>query len=627
MRQRYGLSWKVTTTTVMIMKILSLLFAATLALGASATVPQRRTLTCQQPDGTSLTLTMEANGRYATFTTTDGIALLRNSEGHYCYAQLTDHELVSTGRIAHEVADRSAEEQTWVASLCLTQTEAVKWLDAKYPRPCLSRNGRSAASTPDGLGKYKQSGGGVVNSIGAPVIPVVMVDFADRAFQDTIDAQKVTRFFNEKGYADEKGSKGSVKDYFTAQSQGLFTPSFEVVAHVTVPEGYAYYGKDANNGAIDMKVSQLIEDALRKAEKTVNFKRFDTGNGVPLVTIMFAGAGQQSAFENGSEDYIWAHFSTRSFTVNNNQVRINSYFVGNELLQSYGKGPNDVTDAHMDGVGLFCHEFGHALGLPDFYYTGSDATLNRDLLTMDYWSIMDYGQYYFNGYAPPGYTAFERSTLGWLDVKELTEPQFAQLYPFGKEAEGPTAYVIRNPENECEYFLLENRQPDTWYPKRMGAGMLVTHVDYSARYWANNTVNNDPNHQRMAYVPADNKKDGTRTSPELTLSQLFNGYKGDLFPGTQNVTSFTDETTPAMRFYNCSTDKVNRPIYNIVMSTDGVIAFSFRDASLTGIDAVTQPDDTDNVQVYTLSGRRVVSLQTAAPGVYILSNGQKVIKR
>ena len=30
---------------------------------------------------------------------------------------------------------------------------------------------------------------------------------------------------------------------------------------------------------------------------------------------------------------------------------------------------------------------------------------------MDYWSIMDYGQYYFNGYAPPGYTAYERSFM------------------------------------------------------------------------------------------------------------------------------------------------------------------------------------------------------------------------
>ena len=250
-----------------------------------------------------------------------------------------------------------------------------------------------------------------------------MVNFADRTFTDTIDATKVTRFFNEPGYADEQGSKGSVKDYFTAQSQGLFTPTFSVVATVTLPKGYAYYGANSTSGRIDEHITDFITDALAQAEKTVDFSAYATNGEVPLVSFMFAGPGEQSSFEKGCEDYIWAQFSTRSFTVNQGAVRINSYFVGNELLQSYGATPNDITAAHMDGVGLFSHEFGHALGLPDFYYTGRDAAVKDSLLTMDYWSIMDYGQYYFNGYAPPGYTAYERSFMGWLRVTELSEAQ------------------------------------------------------------------------------------------------------------------------------------------------------------------------------------------------------------
>ena len=141
----------------------------------------------------------------------------------------------------------------------------------RYPAPRLQRATRSEASTADGLGTYKQSAPGTVCSIGSPVIPVVMVNFADRTFTDTIDATKVTRFFNEQGYADEQGSKGSVKDYFTAQSQGLFTPTFSVVATVTLPKGYAYYGANSTSGRIDEHITDFITDALAQAEKNGRF--------------------------------------------------------------------------------------------------------------------------------------------------------------------------------------------------------------------------------------------------------------------------------------------------------------------------------------------------------------------
>ena len=66
-----------------------------------------------------------------------------------------------------------------------------------------------------------------------------------------------------------------------------------------------------------------------------------------------------------------------------------------------------------------------------------------------------------------------------------------------------------------ECFILENRQKTTWTPSRMGSGMLVIHVDYDANQWVMNTLNNDPDHQRMAFVPADGVKEGVQTSAEL----------------------------------------------------------------------------------------------------------------
>ena len=83
------------------------------------------------------------------------------------------------------------------------------------------------------------------------------------------------------------------------------------------------------------------------------------------------------------------------------------------------------------GMGVFCHEFGHALGLPDFYNTDPAVTLSRN--PFGYWSIMDAGPYVNNANAPIGYTAYERSYLGWLKLKELTSPQTVKLDPISNK--------------------------------------------------------------------------------------------------------------------------------------------------------------------------------------------------
>lgn len=610
-----------------------ILLTALLALGmvaAQATVPVRRQISHTQPDGTVLTLQMEANGRYTTYTTTDGVSVLRAQDGNFYYASLTDGTLTPSTQLAHEQAQRSAEERTLVLELNVNKNRAVETLETLVPFTPHARETRSLiASTEDGLGTYGTPGKGTVSSIGSPTIPVVMVNFADKAFQDTITVEKVTRFFNETGYEDEVSGSGSVRDYFIAQSNGLFTPNFAVVAHVTVPQGYQYYGQDSSSGATDPNYSTLITDALTQASAEVDFSQYATDGTVPLVIFMYAGPGQQSSFEDGNSDYLWAKFSeSRTFSANDGAVKVKSILIGNELLQSYGSSENDILGAAMDGIGLLSHEFSHALGLPDFYYTGSSSSVKNSLRTMSYWSLMDYGMYYYDGYIPVGYTAYERSALGWLDVKELTTAQYAELYPFGQEDKGATAYVIRNPENEKEYYLLENRQPGTYYPTRMGRGMLITHVDYNANNWNLCTVNNDPDHQRMSFVPADNIKEGYTTSAEMSFTALFNGYKADLYPGTLGVTSFTDETTPAATVFTGSTGLLGKPLYNIALSDEGVVSFSFIDPTMTGIlSPVTDGTDDETQQAYTLSGLRVGSLKSAAPGIYILRNGKKVVKR
>lgn len=620
----------------------TLLLALGISTAANATFPVRRTLTHQQPDGTTLTINAVGNGRYTIYTTADGQAILPAANGHYYYATLQNGTLAPSTRLASNLLTAPSKTQSQQRVPLLTAAQAVEVLEAQNPPTPLLRLQVSrptpqslTTSTADGLGKYGTSANGAVQSIGSVTLPVVMVNFSDVAFQDTITIEKVNRFFNEEGYRDEPAARGCVRDYFVAQSNGLFQPHFKVVAHVTLPNTRAYYGKDSESGSTDPNCNAFVKDALAEASKTVDFSPFclQGTNDVPMVALMFAGPGQQSSFEDGHSDYLWAKFSQTTFKVNNDQVRIGSYFIGNELLQQYGQNENDIIATHLDGIGLFAHEFSHALGLPDFYNTASSDGSQ----TMGYWDLLDYGQYYQNGYRPVEYTAYERSYLGWLNVTELTDqPCVARLGALdGSHGdELPRAYVLRNPENSSEYYLLENRTQNTWHTSRMGNGMLITHVDYNASAWSSNRVNVDKSHQRMQFVPADNIKEGTRTTAQMSFNQLFEGIRNDLYPCTTKVSvdgnvsdkvnnSFTDDSEPAATLYTGG--KLSRPIYNITRQNDGTVTFSYLDANLTNLHSVHSTLSTTQAPVYDLQGRRYGSLSQAPSGIYIVA-GKKVIK-
>lgn len=589
-------------------------------LSAYASRPLKRSVVRKQSDGTTLRVTKQGDALHSVYVTSDGLALLPGTDGSLCYAAWQGDALQPSDRLAHEAGERTAAEAAFVAQQGQLAVSALARLRAAEPagRQCAPQQ---IEGVDDGLGSYGTypTLRGTVRSIGAPVIPVIMASFADRDFQEGFTAEKLDRWLNEEGYADEPYCKGSVADYYRQNSGGLFEPRFEVVARVQVANGYAYYGKNSG-GVHDVKGHAFVREAIDCAIAAgADFAPYvdEASGGVPLVSVCYAGPGEQSAFEAGCEDYIWAAYSSvLNYTAGG--VKFNSFFYGNELFQSYAYDENDnlqVTGSQPDGIGVFVHEFGHALGFPDFYYTGADAFIKNSLFTMDYWSMMDYGEYAYDGYAPVGLNAYERSYLGWLKVEELTEAGSYRLYPFGRGDEGATAYVVRSADSEKEYYLLENRQPDTWYYSIFGHGMLVTHVNYDATAWRNNYVNNTVDNQRFEYIPADATKQG----PE-DQDNKFAGYKGDLYPGTSGVHSLTDDSTPSA---TVSTGKLGKPLYNIQESADGVISFDFLTDLSTGIDAVEAPAGADTY--YSIDGRRLGKAPES--GVYLLRRGGKTIKQ
>lgn len=394
------------------------------------------------------------------------------------------------------------------------------------------------ASTTDGLGQYNKMSMGAVPSIGEYTIPVVMVQFSDKTFKSSTTVEKMTRYYNKEGYKEESGCVGSVRDYFKAQSGGRFIPTFDVVGIVTLDKSYSYYGKGDDEN-LDELPGDVIAAAVEQLDADFSQYVVPAGDenhtaGVPLLAMFYAGEGEATG---GSENTLWPcewdDVDDRVGRGTYQDVHFNSFFIGNELMGS-----------SLMGIGVFCHEFGHALGLPDFYvtnyaYEGDDPFGN--------WSIMDTGAYVADSYAPIGYNAYERSYMGWLDLKEIDEDaeEITLKSPAGTFEE--SAYIIRN--SNTETFIFENRQPGTWYPSSYGSGVLVSRIAYNSYQWSYNTLNNVQSKKRACVLTAN----GAKLNYSASSANLYGGNKksigslktysgGTIDAGIEDITKNGDGT-------------------------------------------------------------------------------------
>lgn len=422
------------------------------------------------------------------------------------------------------------------------------------------------ASTEDGLGSYGRSGEGVVASLGEPVIPVIMVAFSDKDFLPENTKEKITRFLNEEGYDDEKYAVGSVADYFRHCSYGAFRPRFEVVAKVTLPNGYKYYGGHSGS-SIDVRRMETVRTAVDLAEQQgVDFSKYAKDGHAPLVSILHAGPGEQEDYGADYEDYLWAHFSQSLF--NAKTVTFDSYLLTNESMRDFDKEGN-VTNEYMTGIGTFCHEMGHALGLPDMYDVNGGT--NGAGHTPGYWDVMDY-QFMYDGYRPMEYSGYERSLMGWIEVENIVMNDLETEYilqPLATEAlAGHKMYRIVNPGNAKEYLLLENRQENDFYASSfLGEGMLVWHINYDSSKWASNSVNTNAADQRVHVIPADgewqdnqalNIRDGNGNRYKFT---------GDLFPGYAHVSNLNSQLDKHLESWFAN------DVHSIAVNNDGEVSF------------------------------------------------------
>lgn len=402
---------------------------------------------------------------------------------------------------------------------------------------------------------------------------VILANFSDMKFQTAHNLNYYKQSVNAVNFSD-KDYKGSVRDYFRAQSNGTFDIDFDVVGPCQLPKSYSYYGKDSGGEGNDSHPGDMVATACQWAhDQGIDFSKYDwDGDGeVDQVFVLYAGKGQA---DGGDANTIWPHMYQLSLTdygqaLELDGVKIDTYACSAEL-----NGDN-----YSSGIGTFCHEFSHCMGFPDFY----DPSRYNAWFGMGSYDLMDSGSYSGNGFVPTGYTAYEKNECGWITLHDMTDiSEATSISDMKPVSEYGDAYIIKNKGNNNEYYIVELRSRTGWDAALPDEGVMITHVDYDADVWEWNTPNmkdayysngvrrvND--HQRMTIFHANNSE-----------ATAYNA----LYPlGSNN--SLTSTSTPKASLYKANADGTR---YMHVDIKDIAVADDYSSASLTLAPKASAPD-------------------------------------
>ncbi len=519
------------------MRRLLLTLAAWMCCMAALAAPAKPgAFTHIQSDGSKVTLEMRGGERNHSLMTLDGLTVQQTINGDYCYSVGGAVSDV----LAHDAGNRGIEEQAFI----------IAYRDQMSLRAAGHRAPRREESNDNPQ----------VPTLGSPRIPIILVNYTDVKFIDQNPHDTFENQFNVMDY--------SCLHYFWDQSRGMFSPQFDILGPVELPQNREYYGGNIRKYGqdVDQQLGTMIFDACNGIED-VNFADYDNDNDgyVDVVVVLYAGVGEAQAWRavpecvwpcqwDMVEAYSWGCSTTGPFQLDG--VTIDKFAVFNEL-----DGYNNNT-TRIDGVGTFCHEFGHCLGLPDFYDTAGSS------YGMSTWDIMATGCYLNNSHRPAGYTSYERHFMGWMD---LTAPKANTRYTLKPlNSDEGTAVKVVNDANPDEYYLLEYRVHSDWDEYLPAEGIMILHVDYDKMVWDNNAPNNNPSHQRMTLIPADNL---------LTTTS----NRTDLWPqGT--LDSLTNNSVPAATVFTGGF--MNKPITGMTVDSEQQVAgFWFMQGDLMRGDA------------------------------------------
>ncbi|HJE39457.1 MAG: hypothetical protein C7K11_08455 [Candidatus Amulumruptor caecigallinarius] len=522
-------------------KIWISLIAMSIAMPSTAVIARKGVYNIAQSDGSTISVIKVGDERSHIYMTTDGIPVYRTDSTE------DFHYMTPSGRSdikAHNADRRDYNELSFLREN-ITDLSAGQILQSRIR---LSQRVKTANAT----SPHKTSE--VVNK-GKAKIPVLLVQYADKKFIDSDPLATFERFFKD---GDE-----SARQYFEDQSNGLFQPQFDVYGPYTLSGNRATYGGNDYWGN-DKGVGTMVAQACIGLSGQIDFSQYDNdGDGqCDTVIVLYAGEGEASS---DVDESVWPcqwELSSSDYkkSLSYNSTTIDRFAVFNELNVASGT-------PKVEGIGTFCHEFSHCLGLPDFYDTNYNGHFG-----MSYWSLMDSGCYNNDGYTPIGYSAYEKEFMGWLTIEPATENTLYTLPLFNSgNSATDKAVKITNPADTDEYYIIENRANQGWDEYMPAEGLMITHVTYSQSAWNNNTVN-DYDLQRMTIIPADGelKLNSYSYYGDTYYEADEESLRGDLWPYGQ-TDALTDDTTPS--FSPNTGSAVGMPVTEMARNSDGTISF------------------------------------------------------
>ncbi len=306
-------------------------------------------------------------------------------------------------------------------------------------------------------------------------------------------------------------------------------------AWVEMPRGASYYldqeGTYAEGGVYklgnvngDAHTGEFIRDLLKAADDQVDFSKYAVDGEVPNIFVIHEGTGAEFSrdpaqfwshkwsllsalyygkyYETGKPADAHAGMSqgewinkTVAEDMTYDEVVVNNYNIqpgigGN--VSGFDAATNTYKEESKTGpfpaqTGVYAHEFGHALGLPDFYDTvySSEGVGNYSMMAGGSW--MRYpNKSAYSGNSPTHFDPFSKIFLGWAEPIEVTPESGVQeiTLPAANAADADNGIVkMEVPgSNGTEYFLFENMQQEGFNKGmvRQGEdahGLVAWHVD------------------------------------------------------------------------------------------------------------------------------------------------------
>ncbi len=478
----------------------------------------KRPFQVEQPDGTTITIRLMGDEWYSYHETVDGYTVLKNREDWWVYADLDQ-----TGRF------QASEHRVGVPSLETTQY--------------LERTGKNLAEAPahvrikselyrridmDAIIEFasKEAGKRATTYMD---VPVILIDFPNFASTETV--QSFDDMMNQVNY----GGTGSFRDYYLEISYGDLDITADIYGWYTAANNEAYYGYNGGVNSAWLRAVDLVREAVDAAQTGASptWSDYDNDNDgdVDVVFVVHADRGAECGGA-GANNRVWSH---RWVLAGNSQ----QVTYGGKLINDYVIQPEKScfgTNQHIE-IGVFCHEFGHALGLPDLYdVDGSSEGIGN-------WGLMAGGSYGGDGQTPETPThmsAWCKIETGWVTPTVVTANQVGTSIQ-QVETNREIYKLWSNGVAGQQYFLVENRQLTGYDANLPTAGLAIWHIDEGQRT-TNNTDNADETHKLVDLEAADglaHMDAGTNR-----------GDAGDLFPGSTNNTTFNANTNPNSRDYN-----------------------------------------------------------------------------